>query len=145
MLWFKRALAAVLMLVVTACQGGVKEIAADPALDQSNSARLVLYRSNAWVYAMEIPFFYLDDKDIGKLGRGDVIIQHVPVGAHRITARRPIVFVPGQTMAGATVYFEAGKTYYLRFNYQASGMVGTYTMATGDLSEVDEAAYNERR
>lgn len=142
--WSRRGLAAVVMLFVAACQGSVTEFP-DPTLEPANSARLILYRSNAWVQAAEIPFFYLDDKDLGKLGRGDVIIRQVPAGAHSITAQRPVLFMPAQTMGAVTVHFEAGKTHYLRFSYDDTGMGSTYVTATGGLSEVDEAAYIQRR
>jgi len=142
--WFRTALTAALMLGVAACQASVKEII-DPSLDQSNSARLVLYRTDTWIYSTEIPFLYLGDKEVGKLGRGDAIIQSVPVGTHTITARRPFLFVPAQAMSATSKYFEAGKTYYMRLDYQVSGMSGTYVSAVGRLSEADETAFNERR
>lgn len=142
--WFSPALAAALMLFLAACQGGVREMT-DPTLDPANSARLVLYRTNAHVYATESPLFYLDNTNLGSLGRGDAIIQTVAAGTHAITVRRSVLFMPSQTMSTTVVHFKPGETYYLRFGYAMSDTAGAFVLSNGGLAEADETAFNERR
>ncbi|WP_341896942.1 DUF2846 domain-containing protein [Ferrovibrio terrae] len=131
---------AALALLVTACASVVPE-AVDPALNESNSALLFLYRSQDQYSAMDMPAFYLDGQPIGTVERGGVIIRRVPAGLRRLSLRRPMF----EDAASLSAMFEAGKEYYVRFGVSAAGSFGSFISPSAYFSLVDGSWYQQRR
>lgn len=133
----RQALAALPMLVVTACASTLAT-PVDPALNDSNSARLMLYRTHEQFGATDSPAFYLDDQPIGTTARGGEILRRVPGGLHRLTLRGDF----HHESASFSTVFEPGRDYYIRFGVSSGGSV---LAPWGYFHLMDEAAYRRRQ
>lgn len=144
--WFRRLGALILLASLTACQSA-PQVQADPSLDSTNSAQLVVYRTSQSFHSMnpEKPFVYLDDQHIGNLGTGDVITRQVKSGPHHLTMRHPVMFMPAWQIGALDLDLLPGKTYYVRYSYDMAGMVGTTPTGASSLSLVDAADGQARR
>lgn len=145
MVW-RPVAAAVAFLLLAACQRVVPE-AANVSLNDTNSAQILLYRSKQFFHSgnPEQPYFYVNDEQIGSMGTGDILSRRVPVGTHRISVRKPILFMPTYEAGAITINAEAGKTYYLRYSLDPTGLIGTNFTSTSYFGLVDETYYQQRR
>jgi len=87
--------------------------------------------------------------EVGQLGTGMDVTTKVTAGRHVITVRESILFMPGGESGRIEYEFEGGKTYYLRYSKEFSGVTttGSTTVVTGssNFSVADESSYLERK
>ncbi len=115
--------------------------------DQATLASVTIYRTKTFYHSAnpERPFFYIDGLLVGKLGTGQDITTKVVAGKHIITVRESLLFMPAYENGRVEGEFEAGKSYYLRYSKEFSGIdsVGSTLVATGstNFSIADEGSY----
>ena len=133
----KRIISKVLLglIIVTGCSSVPKyEVSQD--LDRSKLAKLHIYRTNAAYHSLnpEKPYFYINGKEIGKLGTGEAKSIDVQPGNHTITVKEPIMFMPGYENGRVEIEVRENEEYYVRYSKDFSGVVvtgGTSTTTTG--------------
>ena len=107
----------------------------DESLDPNDLAILYVYRTDVLFhrYNLEKPFIYIGDKVIAKLGTGEFSKVSVPSGNHRLSVRQPFLFLPSSESDSFEYTFEAGKTYYLRYNFSFNDLtfIGSAAAVTG--------------
>jgi len=92
----KVSLASIGLLCLAGCAPKVAYVP-DSTLTPENSGIITIYRTRTAYHSLnpEKPFAYVDEKQIGKLGVGAVIIVKVSPGSHRFSRREPIFFQTG--------------------------------------------------
>lgn len=102
--------------------------------DEANLSELYIYRTNTAYHSLnpEKPFFYIDGKEIGKLGTGQSIYTKITSGNHVITAKEPILFMPAYENGSLQFKVEPNKKYYIRYSKDFSGIsiVGPTVVST---------------
>jgi len=137
---FARLTAVVLLLALSAACASTTPEPVDPALDNTNSALLYLYRSQDQYSYLDQPAFYLDGQPIGTVERGGVIVRRIIPGLHRLSLRRPFF----DEAAAFSTLMAAGRIYYIRFGVSDAGTMGAAISPVGYFSLSDEAGYNAR-
>jgi hypothetical protein len=117
----------------------------------SELASVTIYRTRTFFYKRnpEKPFFYIDGLQIGKLRTGMAVTTKVTAGKHVIAVREPFLFMPSYVSGRIEYEFEAGKSYYLRYSREFSGIaiaaglpVATSSM---EFSITDEKSFLDRK
>lgn len=120
-------------------------------VDNSQTAELNIYRTNIFFHSgnPERPFFFINNALVAKLGTGMAITTKVLPGKQVISVRESILFMPGKVNESIEYQFEAGKTYYLRYSEDFSGIfpIGQLMVATGStsLQFVNVELYQQRK
>lgn len=134
------------LFFVAACQGPIEQ-KPDLTLNNTNSATVIVYRTKQAFHSLnpEKPYVYLDGEHIGNLGTGESVSRRVAAGSHTISMKNPILFMPAKSAGSIDLIMEAGKTYYIRYSYNASGLAGTYTTGAPSLGLADEESFRALR
>ena len=137
--------------LMTGCASATKKYEISQEWDQAKLAPVAIYRTKTMFHSgnPERPFFYIDGMEVGQLGTGMDVTTKVTAGRHVITVRDSILFMPGRESGRIEYEFEAGKTYYLRYSKEFSGVTtaGNTTVVTdsSNFSLADESSYLERK
>ena len=86
-------------------------------IDETKLVKVYIYRPYTSFHSLnpEKPFFYIDDKYIGKLGVGRELVINVLPGDHTFTVKGSLMFMPGFEHGKIQLKIEEGKEYYLRY------------------------------
>ena len=120
-------------------------------LNDTNSAQIIIYRTDVAYHSLnpEKPFFYLDDKFIGKLGTGDYISFNVAPGEHSLSTKNSILFMPGSENGRVKGQFKSGETYYFRYSKEYVNVVPTGTgfimSDSTTLQPASKTGFDQRR
>ena len=142
MIWIRAFIITLALFVVGACAEA--PIPEAPGLTNSNAAWLYVYRPYQMFHSLnpEQPFVYVNGGQIGTLGVGDMLGRRFTPGTYQVSIRSSILFMPGTETAAIKVKLEAGKTYYVRYSYDMSGIVplpsGAAFEGGSSLVQVDE-------
>ena len=124
-------------LLSVGCATGPKYII-PKGTDVDNLAQIYIYRTDVAFGSLnpEKPFFYIDGKEVGKLGTGQSVFTMVVPGRHKISVKKSFLFMPGADGEEINLVFEPKEKYYLRYSEEFSGltMVGTTAVAAGNSS-----------
>jgi hypothetical protein len=119
-------------------------------MNESNSSVVYVYRTDVAYNSMnpEKPFFFLDDKLVGKLGTGEFIRFYVAPGLHEVSSKESFLFSPGLESGKIKGEFKAGDTYYFRYSKDFSNIYGTgvgFVMSdTSSLRPATKIRFNEK-
>jgi uncharacterized protein DUF2846 len=116
-----------LVLAVIAGCASQEQFTNETGLKPSEAATVIVYRPQTSFHSMnpERPFLYLDDKQAGKLGVGQLITLTLAPGPHKFTMWSSALFMPAARVGDVDLTLEPGQTYYLRYEYGFSGIAGT--------------------
>lgn len=94
-----------------------------PDWDKLKLSKVFIYRTDVSYHSFnpEKPFFYINGKQIGKLGTGQSISTMVPAGRHVISIKEPFLFMPSYESATLEFVAEPNKEYYIRYSEDSSG------------------------
>jgi len=118
---------------------------------ENELAEVSIYRTNTFFHSAnpERPFFYIDGKLVAKLGTGMAVTTKVKAGKHTVSVKQSFLFMPANESDVLEYNFESGKTYYLRYSKDFSGIdsVGNTFVATGSSSFVlaDKENFEKRQ
>jgi|GEM_PF-4598578 len=138
---FSRFIMAVFIsLVISSCVTGAPAPVAEPGLSHADSALLQIYRPSQFFHAAnpESPFVYVGDQLVGNLRVGAMLQYRVRPGSHVVVLRQSLLFMPAYEIGRVEITSEAGKTYYVRYSYDMTGIVGTYPQGRSSLHQVDQ-------
>lgn len=121
-------ISAFIVLLLSGCASTAPYIAPS-SLNESNASVVYVYRTDIAYHSMnpEKPFFFLDDKLLGKLGTGQFVRFMVSAGNHTLSSRESFAFAPSRKSGSLLGTFKAGKTYYFRYSKDFTDMYYTGT------------------
>jgi hypothetical protein len=146
-----KVLLSLTIAVVTGCASTTPKYEISQDWDQAKLASVTIYRTNVFFHSgnPEKPFFYIDGMEVGKLGTGMAVTTKVTPGKHVISVHESLLFTPTYENGRIEYEFEAGKTYYVRYSKDFSGVAvtGSAAFPTGrtSFSFSDENSYQERK
>lgn len=130
----RNVLIATVFLLLSACAAAPRYV--EPSGAAKNLAHVYIYRTNVVFHSLnpERPFFYIDDKEVAKLGTGAYVVTRVTPGKHTVSVKESIMFLPGTESGKLEMDFVANEKYYIRYSKELSGvtMVGNAAYTTGD-------------
>ncbi len=97
------------------------------SIKNTELATVYIYRTNSsfHMFNPEKPFFYIDEKYIGKLGTGQELVIKVIPGEHIFTVKDSILFMPGLEDGKVKINIEKNKTYYLRYSLTPANIISS--------------------
>ena len=134
-----KAIYAAAVLALSGCASPQGPVSPDANLKPESTAYLVVYRPRTQFHRAnpELPFVYVNDQQVGKLRVDGAIDVKVPAGQHIVAIKEPIAFMPAYESHRLTITAEAGKTYFVRYSREASGVTtGGHVTATTGLALV---------
>lgn len=130
-------LISILSIFCIGCSSTTQYIA-DTTLNENNASTVYIYRTDVSFHSLnpEKPFFFLDDKLVGKLGTGQSVRFFVAPGEHTITSKESFLFTPGSQSGDIIGEFKSGETYYFRYSKDFSSIypTGTGFVMSGESS-----------
>ena len=120
-------------------------------LDNNNSSQVTIYRTNVAYHSLnpEAPFFYIDDKFVGKIHTGGSVNFKILSGEHTLSSKESVLFMPGRESGKLKGVFETGKHYYFRYSKELANVVPTgsgFIMSDSTtLQPATEEGYKERK
>lgn len=138
------------VLVLSGCSSTKKYVV--PTSSTTGELSTVhIYRTDVALHSLnpEKPFFFIDGKEVAKLGTGQAKSTKVTPGPHIITVREPLLFTPSYENGRIEHTFEAGQEYFVRYSKEFGSVIpiaGQVTV-TGNTSFgiVDRQMYLNRQ
>lgn len=119
----------ILLTLLAGCASAPKYQAPE-GIAKNNLSTLYIYRTNVFYhkYNPEKPFFYLDGKEVAKLGVGQSIIVDIIPGKHTLVVKEPFLFLPSWESVRINIDAKPEKEYFIRYSEDLAGLTD------GDIS-----------
>lgn len=130
----------IVFIAISGCVGGPQPIAAETGLNNQDSALLQVYRPSQVFHAAnaESPFVYVNDQPIGNLRVGGMLQYRVRPGTHMVVLRQSVLFMPAHEIGRLEITAEVGNTYYVRYSFDMTGVIGVHPQGRSSLHQVDQ-------
>jgi hypothetical protein len=83
-----------------------------------------IYRNRTTFHALnpDIPFVYLNELQVGKLGVASTFCLKLQPGKYQISTKESILFMPTTTSGSITIDPKKGETIYIRYGKEFAGL-----------------------
>lgn len=138
------------LILLSGCSS-IPKYTISPDWKQNELAEVYIYRTDVAFHSLnpEKPYFYIDDKEVAKLGTGQSTYTKVTPGKHIITAKEPILFMPAYENGRLEFNAEPNMKYYIRYSkdFSSINVYGPNVVASGttSLQMANEEYFKQRK
>ena len=110
-----------------------------------------IYRNRTTFHALnpEIPFIYLNELQVGKLGVASTFCLKLQPGKYQISTKESILFMPSTTSGSLTIEPKKGETIYIRYGKEFAGLTSAGSTpvinSNTNLNVVNKELWETRR